>query len=86
MYFDEYGISISRELGLCNEAVRSCKRLLAGMESRHGMSTEVFLDRLQQGTLCASREFRKWRDGVEGLRRWSAARNEYERLLQIMKS
>ena len=55
------------------------------MESRHGMTTEVFLDRRQQGKLPASREFAKWLDGVEGLRRWSDARSEYARLLKIMK-
>jgi hypothetical protein len=85
MHLDEYEISLARELGLCEAFVRKCRRLLDRMESRHGMTTAVFLDRRQQGTLSASREFRKWKDGVEGLRRWSDARNEYERLLHIMK-
>lgn len=85
MHLDEYEISLARELGLCNKFVVKCQRLLSGMETRHGMTTEIFLHRWRQGTLSASREFRKWRDGVEGLRRWSDARNEYERLLKIMK-
>jgi|PlaIllAssembly_1097288.scaffolds.fasta_scaffold537800_1 hypothetical protein len=85
MHLDEYEISLAREIGLCNTFIQKCQRLLARMESRHGMTTEMFLYRWQQGTLSASREFRKWRDGVEGLHRWSDARNEYERLLHIMK-
>ncbi len=85
MHLDEYEISLSRELGLCNGLIRKCRRLLDRMESRHGMTTAVFLDHWLQGKLSASREFTEWRDGVEGLRRWSDARNEYERLLGIMK-
>lgn len=85
MHLDEYEISLARELGLCNSFMNKCQRLLAGMESRYGMTTAVFLDRWQQGTLSASREFAKWLAGVEGLRRWTDARNEYERLLGIMK-
>lgn len=85
MHLDEYEISLARELGLCNSFMRKCQRLLERMESRHGMTTEVFLDRWQQGKLSASREFEKWQEGIEGLRRWSEARNEYARLLGIMK-
>ena len=85
MHLDEYEIFLSRELDLCNEFIGKCQRLLERMESRHGMTTEIFLDRWQQGKLTASREFTKWRDGVEGLRRRSDARNEYQRLLSIMK-
>jgi hypothetical protein len=85
VHLDEYEISLARELGLCNEYMRKCRRLLERMESRHGMTTEVFLACRQQGTLPVSREFKKWQDGVEGLRRWSDARNEYARLLGIMK-
>jgi hypothetical protein len=85
VHLDEYEISLARELGLCNKLIAKCQRLLARMESRHGMTTEMFLDRWQKGTLSASREYTKWQDGAEGLRRWSAARNEYERLLHIMK-
>ena len=85
MHLDEYEISLARELGLCNEYVRKCRRLLERMESRHGMTTEVFLARQQQGALSVSPDFAKWQDGAEGLQRWSTARNEYARLLGIMK-
>jgi hypothetical protein len=85
VHLDEYEISLARELGLCEGFIRKCRRVLERMESRHGMTTEVFLGRWQQGSLSASREFEKWRDGVEGLRRWSEARDEYARLLNLMK-
>jgi hypothetical protein len=55
------------------------------MESRHGMTTEMFLERWQKGTISATRKFRKWKDGIEGLQHWSEARNEYARLLNLMK-
>jgi len=85
MHLDEYEISLSRELGLCNGLARKCQRLLDRMESRHGMTTAVFLEHWRQGKLSASREFTAWREGVEGLQRWTDARDEYERLLGIMK-
>ena len=85
MHLDEYEISLARELGLCDSFVRKCQRLLEKMEARYGMTTEMFMDRWQKGTITASREFRNWRDGVDGLRHWSEARDEYARLLRIMK-
>jgi hypothetical protein len=85
VHLDEYEISLARELRLCSEYVRKCRLLLERMETRHGMTTEVFLSRQEQGALAVSRDFTKWRDGAEGLRRWSDARNEYARLLGIMK-
>ena len=85
MHVDEYEISLARELGLCRSFVKKCQRQLERMESRHGMTTAVFLDRWQQGALPASRDFETWREGAEGLRAWSEAGDEYARLLGIMK-
>ena len=85
MHLDEYEISLARELGLCDGLIRQCRRSLARMEKRHGMTTEVFLDRWRQGQLAASRDFIAWRESAEGVRAWTDARNEYERLLGIMK-
>lgn len=85
MHVDEYEISLARELELCDGLIRKCRRLLERMEKRYGMTTEVFLDRWQQGTLSASREFTAWREGADGVRAWSEARDEYARLLKIMR-
>ena len=85
MHVDEYEISLARELGLCNGLIRQCQRSLERMEKRHGMTTEDFLERWQQGRLAASREFKAWQESAEGVRAWSEARDEYARLLGIMK-
>jgi hypothetical protein len=85
MHTDEYEISLSREVGVCSGLMRKYQRLLAVMEARHSMTTADFMDQSRLGGLPATADFTAWRDGVDALRHWSSTRDEYERLLSIMK-
>ncbi len=85
MHTDEYEISLSREVGVCNGAIRKYRRILDGMEGRHGMTTAAFLERFRLGELPATRDFSEWQSGFEALRYWTAALDEYQRLMEIMK-
>ena len=85
MHTDEYEIALFKEVDVCTGHIRRYQRLLDRMEARHNMTTAVFIDRNSRGDLPTPRDFTGWMDGVEALRNWSARRDEYERLLGIMK-
>ena len=55
------------------------------MEARYHMTTAAFQDRARLHQLPAISEFREWHEHIEALRRWKETREEYERLLGIMK-
>ncbi len=85
MHTDEYEISLSREVGVCDSAIRKCRRILDSMEARHGMTTEEFLERVRLGRLPAIPDFNEWQKSIEKLRYWTETRGEYHRLLDFMK-
>jgi hypothetical protein len=85
LHTDEYEIALSREVSVCNGHVRKYQRLLKEMEARHNMTSTAFLDGARLSEPRANSDFEKWHEGIEGLRRWSEKRDEYERLLDLMK-
>jgi len=85
VHTDEYEISLSRELGVCNGIITKYQKLLLRMERRHSMTTEVFLERCRQNEIPASGGCMEWLEANEELQRWTATRAEYEQLLNLMK-
>jgi hypothetical protein len=85
LHTDEYEISLSREIVVCNGFIKSYQRRLSTMEGRHGMTTEEFLDYYLRGKLITSSTYEKWLSYYEELKHWVATRDEYEQLLHIMK-
>jgi hypothetical protein len=70
MHTDEFEISLGRELAVCEQYVRKCRKLIAGMEARQ--------ERTPEGS-------REWEQARAELRHWSAARDEYAQLLAEMR-
>jgi len=85
VHTDEYEISLSRELAVCEGYVRSARAVLERMETRHGMTTDAFLGRCRTGECAAEGEFGEWQQAHGSLLRWSAARDEYRGLLDAMR-
>ncbi len=85
MHTDEYEISLSRELAVCEQYVRTYGKIVAGMEQHHGMTTEDFLKLGDRDVLSGRGSFQEWKQAHESFLRWSAARDEYARLLKQMK-
>jgi hypothetical protein len=85
VHTDEYEISLSREVGVCDSAIRKCRRILGSMEARHGMTTAEFLERVRLGRLPATPDFTEWQKSIKKLRYWTETRSEYQGLLDIMK-
>lgn len=85
MHTDEYEISLSRELVVCDGYIRKYQKLLREMEERHSITTENFLAGSRTIGLHESSELTVWQQTFESLQRWSVRRNEYNRLLGTMK-
>jgi len=85
MHTDEYEIALSRELGVCEGYVKKYRKVLDGLEARHGMTTELFFEHSRNGRLTAAGELREWQQAFEAWQRWSEARDEYGRLLGAMR-
>lgn len=86
MHTDEYEISLFRELAVCEQYVRNYGKIMRGMEQQHGMSTADFL-KLRDRDPRASKDIRlEWEEAHESLLRWSAARDEYARLLRQLRT
>ena len=86
MHTDEYEIALFRELGVCEGYVKKYRKELDGLEARHGVRTEQVLGpSREQGHLSPDGELKEWQQAFEALQRWSAARDEYGRLLGVMR-
>lgn len=85
MHTDEYEIAIAREVGVCTAHIRRHQRLLNKMETLHGMSTAALVDGAQLNELPSPPDIKQWHEGIEAMRCWSEKRDEYERLLELMK-
>lgn len=83
--YDEYMISLSRELEVCNGYVRKYRKVLKRMEVRFGFSTEVFLTHRRSGRLSETNDFAEWQYAAEAIRQWSSVGSEYQQLLDMFK-
>jgi hypothetical protein len=85
MHTDEYEISLSRELGVCDGYIKKYQRVLREMEKRYGLTTAIFIDHRRNGSLPEASEFIAWQRAFKSMQRWSAVRSEYWGLLEMMK-
>ena len=86
MHTDEYEISLSRELGVCEGYVKKYRKVLDDLEARHGVRTDEVLGTGRDRALTAAAgELQEWQQAFEALQRWSAVRDEYGRLLGAMR-
>lgn len=86
MHTDEYTISLSRELAVCESLIRKTLRSLAGLEHRYGCSTREFSEKVRSGLLIPETDdFRRWSELAGSLSAWTAKREEYSDLLLKMR-
>jgi hypothetical protein len=85
MHTDEYEISIGREISLCRRFVKYFHNLLHEWEKQYGMTTEDFLQVLEQGEFGEQSDFRSWHKEYQYLRYWQKMLNDYEEALWILK-
>ena len=82
MHTDEYEISIGREIRLCRKLIGRLKRSIEKKEKRHGISTEDFIEGLNQGRLMeSSPDFANWQRDCRELQDLEQMLSEYQKEL-----
>ena len=85
MHTDEYEISIGREIAFCHKMVRQLKDSLQRREKQCGMTTEEFLQALEEGCLSEQHPIQSWNQEYQELQYWQKILTEYEEALESLK-
>jgi hypothetical protein len=85
MHTDEYEISIGREIAFCRKMVRQLKGSLERREKQCGMTTEAFLQTLEEGCLSEQHPIQSWSQEYQELRYWQKMLTEYEEAMESLK-
>ena len=86
MHTDEYEISLSRELNVCEKKVAKIKKTLLSLESKYNIKPESLADEIPGDNLSAQDAgLIAWMKESEALRKWEALRDQYAELLKRMK-
>jgi hypothetical protein len=87
--YDEYEISLSRELNVCKNTIQRIKKSLGILERKHNKTTEVFIQELLNNTLTGHPEYKEdydaWQSSYESLRRWEELERQYQEELRKIK-
>ncbi len=86
MHTDEYEISLSRELAVCESTIKRIKVFFALMEKKHGKTTAQFVEEYEGGKLKRHEDdFKAWWNNYESLKQWEELQRQYEEAFQMMK-
>lgn len=86
MMYDEYEISISRELDVCSAYVRKHSRHVLDMEKRYGITCEELFACRGQGDRVSDQDVESWKNACGELRSWRDKQDEYARILADLKN
>jgi len=86
MHTDEYEISLSRELNICEKKIKQFRKVLAGMEAKYKMKTEVFAGKVAGGDITEQKDdFVAWMKEYEALKGWEVLKDQYAEMFHKMK-
>ncbi len=86
MHTDEYEISLSRELKVCNNHINSLQQRLLKLEDIYNVTSDEFVKGYRSGLFSAyNRDFPAWFKASEELKKWEERRNEFEEMYRLMR-
>ncbi len=89
MHTDEFEISLSRELKVCENTIRRIRKTLDMMERKHHKSTETFVEEYKSGKMVVDPnykdDFTAWESSYEALKKWQDLERQYQEQYSIMK-
>jgi TRAP-type mannitol/chloroaromatic compound transport system substrate-binding protein len=89
VHYDEYEISLTRELNVCKNTIQRIQKSLGILERKHNMTTEAFIQELQNNKLTDHPEFKEvydaWQSSYESLKRWEELEQKYREEFRRMK-
>ncbi|MGC1454437.1 MAG: hypothetical protein WA946_04540 [Nitrospirota bacterium] len=89
MPYDEYEISLARELNLCKNTIQRIQKSLGILERKHNKTTEVFIQELLDNKLIDRLEFKDdyaaWQSSYDSLKKWQELEQQYREAFRTMK-
>jgi hypothetical protein len=89
MPYDEYEISLARELNLCKNTIQRIQKSLGILERKHNKTTEVFIQELLDNKLIDRPEFKDdydaWQSSYDSLKKWQELEQQYREAFRTMK-
>ena len=89
MQYDEFEISLARELNVCKNTIQRIKKSLDILERKHNKTTEVFIQQLLNNTLTGHAEYKEdyaaWQSSYESLKKWEELERQYQEAFRMMK-
>lgn len=82
MHSDEYGITLSREVNICNVKLKEIRRFLAEMEEKYTLTTEAFLEGCE---IANSKDAAAWKENYVALKTWSHLKEQYDEIYRDMR-
>ena len=90
MHYDEYMISLSRELNACNKTIEKIKKTLGILERKHGKTTARFIEELESEKLPVPADlkddYEAWKNTYDSLKRWEELEKQYQEAYKMMKT
>ncbi|MDA8138239.1 MAG: hypothetical protein M0036_06230 [Desulfobacteraceae bacterium] len=86
MHYDEYEISMGREINFCRSVIKRLKSDLAKKEQRFAMTTQRFLAASGEELLPVEKKDReRWQNDYRQLNEWQSRLQAYEEALAMVK-
>ncbi|MGO9614230.1 MAG: hypothetical protein ACLPX5_14530 [Dissulfurispiraceae bacterium] len=86
MAYDEFEISLLREIAVCNNRIKKIKKVLNDMEDTHNIKTPVFVEKFgSRKTGAHNGDFIDWMNNYEALLRWESMKRQYQEMLNQVK-
>lgn len=86
---DEEGISLSRELTVCRNAIQRIRKTLQLFEQKHHKTTEVFMKEIRSGKPAGHPDLKDdydaWQSSYESLRSWEGLEKQYQEACNMRK-
>lgn len=86
MRTDEYAITLSREVNICNKKLKEIEGFIAEMERKYNVKTEVFIEEYLRGERSGDKDFEKWKENYEALKIWRERKKQYDEIYMAMRT
>lgn len=85
MHTDEYAITLSREVNICNKKLKAIEKFILKMESKYKMKTKVFLEEYEKGGKRNNKDFNMWKEKYEAMKFWKERKKQYDEIYCRMR-
>ena len=85
MHTDEYGISLLREVNICNKKLKEIRLFLSMMEEKYKINSDVFIEEYESTARKDNKDFAAWKENYEALKTWTHLKEQYDEIYRRMR-